>query len=387
MTKGNVLPVIFLILLSCSKVENTFRVSGQLSSGAGQMIHLNRLTSTDMISIDSAQIDSSGYFSLKGMAPKMDFFAVYTDPDHLVYLLADDGDDISLSGDATDLPETYGVDGSEHSSLIRELTRAQSRTISLIRGLSKVFNDSIHSPNFTEIKIRLDSSYAEIVNGQRDFTFRFIEENLQSPASLMALYQQIRPRYYLLDPETDFRYFALVDSSLSMLYPESDAVRDLHRQVEELKQKNKFEEMSEARLGNGTIAPEIALPDPDGDTILLSSTRGKIVLLDFWAAWCSPCRQENPNLVKLYRKYSGRGFEIFQVSLDQTRDAWLKGIEEDHLDWIQVSDLQYWNSIVVPIYNIQGIPLNYLLDREGKIMDRNLTGDELEERLEKIFNP
>jgi thiol-disulfide isomerase/thioredoxin len=339
-----------------------------------------------MIPHDSIRLNSSGYFELKGTAPEMKFFAIHTRPESFIYLLAEDGDDITLKGDALDLPFTYEVEGSEHSSRILNLTREQNRTLSRIRTLSTIFNDSLRSPNFEVIKARLDSSYEYIVSSHREFTFRFIDQNLNSLASLMALYQQIGPRYYLLDAEEDFNYFARVDSSLSILYPGSDAVRDLHRQVEEIRQKRAFEEMTSARLGTGMLAPEIALPNPDGDTILLSMTRGKIVLLDFWAAWCGPCRMENPNLVNVYNKYQDEGFEIFQVSLDQSRDAWLKGIEDDQLDWIHVSDLQFWNSIVVPIYNIQAIPMNYLLDREGRIIAQNLRGPMLEQKLEEVFN-
>jgi peroxiredoxin len=366
---------------------DTFTVSGELDNAKGQMIYLKEMTSQEMIPVDSMELDTTGSFTLKGNAGDMKFYALHTAPGNIIFLLARNGDEVHIRGDVTDLPRTYEPEGSPHSALIRELTRELNRTIDSINALSRIFNDSIRNPNFPGVKARLDSAYEEIVGAQREFTFRFIEDNLHSQASLMALYQQIGLRHYLLDPEKDFRYYAMVDSSLGILYPESDAVRDLHRQVEELRTRMEFEQRSAARLADGVLAPEIALPNPDGDTVLLSSTRGKIVLLDFWAAWCQPCRRENPNLVRVYQKYHDRGFEIFQVSLDQTRDAWLKGIEEDKLDWIHVSDLQYWNSIVVPIYEIQGIPMSFLLDREGRIIDRNLRGPLLEEKLEEIFNP
>ena len=141
-----------------------------------------------------------------------------------------------------------------------------------------------------------------------------------------------------------------------------------------------------AKTGIGAIAPEIALPNPAGDTIRLSSTRGEYVLLDFWAAWCPPCRTENPHLAELYKKYHQEGFEIFQVSLDQTREAWLDGISEDKIgDWIHVSDLQYWSSSVVTLYGIESIPANYLLDSDGRIIDSNLRGEALTQKLAEIF--
>jgi thiol-disulfide isomerase/thioredoxin len=112
-----------------------------------------------------------------------------------------------------------------------------------------------------------------------------------------------------------------------------------------------------------------------------------VVLLDFWASWCSPCRQENPNLVKAYNLYHRKGFQIFQVSLDKTRDAWTKGIKDDQLDkWIHVSDIQYWNSVVVPLYKIESIPANLLLDKNGRIIASNLRGEQLQVKLAELFN-
>jgi peroxiredoxin len=378
---------ILALLISCNGEKSTFRVSGTLDKGVGMMIYLKEMTSTEMIPVDSTLIDEAGGFELNGTAPENRFYAVHTQPESFIYLLAGKGDKITIEGDATALTSTYTVAGSEDSRLIRELTEEQNKVLARIYQLNRIFTDSVHNPNFMDIKVGLDSAYDGILGAHREYTFAFIEDNLHSQASLMALYQQIGPRHYVLDPEKDLKYFSMVDSSLGILYPESDAVQDLHRQVDELKQKQLAESMSSARLEAGAAAPEIALPNPDGDTILLSSLRGNYVLLDFWAAWCPPCRKENPNLVKVYEKYHEKGFEIFQVSLDKTRDAWLKGIKDDGLIWIHVSDLQFWNSIVVPVYNIQGIPKSYLLDRRGRIVAQNLRGDMLEQELKKIFNP
>ena len=177
----------------------------------------------------------------------------------------------------------------------------------------------------------------------------------------------------------------MVDSSLSILYPESESVRNLHRQVVEIGEQKRVENLALERLGPGKPAPEIVLPSPEGDTISLSALQGQYVLLDFWASWSSPCRKENPNLVKAYNKYHEMGLEIFQVSLDRSREAWIRAIEEDKLSWIHASDLLMWNSVVVPVYNIQGVPMNYLLDREGYIIEINLQGDMLQQRLAVIF--
>lgn len=141
----------------------------------------------------------------------------------------------------------------------------------------------------------------------------------------------------------------------------------------------------EKSLRIGSEFPNIALPDPNGKIRNLSDLRGNYVLVDFWAAWCRPCRAENPNLVSAYKKYHSKGFEIFGVSLDGNREQWLAAIKRDGLTWPQVSDLKQWNSIVVKDFNINSIPASFLLDKEGRIIAANLRGADLTRMLEEIF--
>ena len=138
-------------------------------------------------------------------------------------------------------------------------------------------------------------------------------------------------------------------------------------------------------LSVGKDAPLFSQTDPTGKPISLKSFRGKYVLIDFWASWCGPCRQENPNVVRTYQKFKNKNFEVLGVSLDNNKNNWLKAIEDDNLDWTQVSDLKYWRNEVAVQYGVQQIPANFLLDKEGKIIAKGLRGPALEQTLEKLL--
>ena len=136
---------------------------------------------------------------------------------------------------------------------------------------------------------------------------------------------------------------------------------------------------------NGGEAPEISLMSPDNKKVTLSSLRGKIVMIDFWASWCGPCRRENPNVVRLYQKYKDKGFEIMGVSLDTDRNRWKAAIEADGLTWIHGSDLKGWRSAPAGLYQVHSIPQTFLLDKEGKIIAKGLRGEALANKLEELL--
>lgn len=143
---------------------------------------------------------------------------------------------------------------------------------------------------------------------------------------------------------------------------------------------------SKAQLNAGGKAPEISLPNTKDSIVNLSSFKGKVVLVDFWASWCGPCRAANPFVVKLYKKYKNRGFEVFGVSIDSKKSAWLKAIKQDKIKYTQVNDADAWNSRIAELYKVYQIPTSFLLDKTGKIIAVDLEGKALEDKIIQLIN-
>ena len=384
----NILWILTLIFFvsSCETEPEHFTISGEIKNANGEKLYLMELQTDKIVRIDSVILNNEGVFSFKAQTDIPKFYALRTNPNNYLTLIVNPYDDISVKAEGKNLAEDPVIEGSVESKKIAELRSRLNKSVEKLDSLSAYYQSLIGTREINRVRDSIQQVSGEIIEEHENYTKEFIEENAGSLAGLMALYQQIAPRKYVLNPQDDFNYFSLVDSSLMAKYPESDAVKALHTQFEEIKRQRKAEkEISEA-AGTGVTAPEIALPNPDGDTIALSSLRGKYVLLDFWASWCRPCRLENPNLVESYNKYHDKGFEIYQVSLDKKKESWIKAIEKDNLTWIHVSDLKYWNSEAAELYKVQSIPASFLLDKNGKIIAKNLRGDALEAKLSEIFN-
>lgn len=222
------------------------------------------------------------------------------------------------------------------------------------------------------------------------YSRKSISEEPASPANLIY--------YTALTPAMGFQYWdesnleplRLMAEAYKKTYPDSPFGKSVERQYQQVvagfEEYKDFQKNGSKSTIGSEKAPEIALPNPEGKIMKLSDLKGKYVLIDFWASWCTPCRRENPNVVKMYDKYKAKGFEIFSVSLDKDKEAWKRAIQSDNLKWkYHVSDLKQWESSVIPLYGIESIPYTILIDPKGNVVATNLRGAALEQKLSEVL--
>jgi len=378
--------LIIALVFSCLPSGRSVRLEASFQNAANNSFFISEVFTESVNRIDSLQAGPDGSFTWKTRISQPSFYLVERHPGEHVILIIHPGEHISISGDISDPMNSIVIEGSKDSERLLELNRTLTHNLLELNSLFDAYQDpatgSFNMDDLDEINNRAQ----QILERQREYNIHFIEQDPGSLANLIALHQQISQQQPVLNLIEDYEIFARTDSVLYQLYPENEAVQAMHRNVLAAGEYHQRNMLKDEVLGIGRIAPEIRLPSPQGDTIALSSTQGNIVLLDFWAGWCSPCRQENANLVRAYNKYKNRGFRVYQVSIDRERESWLNAIEEDHLEeFIHVSDLKYWKSPVLGKYYIESIPANFLLDEESRIIARNLRGDALEEKLAEIF--
>jgi peroxiredoxin len=370
---------LFLVLFmtyACSGDNRNFSIEINAGNSGSDRLYLARRTLTGTVVVDSTMPDKSGNYIIKGFTEQPDFFIIYHQPSEYINLIIQPGDDFKVRTNASSFNRNYLVEGSKDSRLIQKMVDMQSKTLEKITEISNEYERSRNLPEFNNIKLRLDSIYNKVVDEHYKFSIKLIEENPESLASLMALYQQLGRKEPVFDYIKDFKYYTIVDSNLSALYPNSIAVKDLNRKVTELRNVLRFQP--------GAVAPQISLPDSQGKPVGLSSLRGKYVVLVFWASWSIQSLQEINKLALIYQKYAGKDLEYYQVSLDRTNESWIKSIEENNAKGIQVCDFKYWDSPIVELYRIDKLPVIFLLDKEGRIVKRMSNVDELAEALSKI---
>lgn len=371
----------FIVLLSGCKKSNQFTISGKITHAEGDTIHLEELLVSTRKPIAKVKIDKNGDFKFKGETSIPTFYILKLTEDNFITLLVDSTENVVVEADAANFKREYKLEGSIGSMQVKELNEALFRTEHKLDSVNSLKSLYRGTPGFEKMEPQLDEAINKIKEEQSLFSNQFVLNNPFSMASVYALYQKYRDQSFVV---RDLQTMRTAASALNSIYPKSPLVKafyqntvDFLKQVESNKMRKFIEE-------NGENSPEIVLPNPDGKDIALSSLRGKVVLLQFWAAENRNSRVVNQLLVEAYQKYKRKGFEIYQVNVGKNRSEWIDAIDTDKLSWINVGDLE--GSIkAVNLYNIQSIPSNYLLDRDGTIVAKNLKGPGLDQALAQLL--
>jgi thiol-disulfide isomerase/thioredoxin len=368
------LPIALLAGCSGNTTSSTgFELKGKFTNTHNEKVYLEQLSSEGIQPMDTAVIDEKGEFTINAPVKEIGFYRLRISEKNFATLILDANEHVTVTGDAQDLGNTYTVDGSPDSKLFWDVNQASIKNYGKRDSLQKVFQAFATAAGKDSIRIdsmsnTLEKPYTELVSEHNNYLKDFIAKHSTSFAALAAIQQ--------LTPDEFIDTYIKLDEALFAKYPTSSYIKTFHESV-----------ASQKKLAVGTPAPEIEMNNVFGKPLALSSLRGKVVLVDFWASWCGPCRAENPNVVKAYKTYKAKGFEVFSVSLDRDEDKWKAAIQKDGLAWPNhVCDFKEWQSPVVKLYNFNGIPSNVLIDKNGNILAKNLRGEDLEKKLAEIFN-
>ncbi|MFD2200620.1 redoxin domain-containing protein [Shivajiella indica] len=366
----NILVLILLFsLYSCGdggkrEFNGKVEISGKLANAPEGKITLSSIEDEQSKMIAELNVGSGGKFDYSLTLEGPGFYLINLMDKKEVRLALYD-QDVEVNYDFSN-EESLEVKGSTDSEYLQQIERLMGQYQEEINALNTSYFEAMSSRNQEQIKnIQMQALNLESENAEK--LKALLGTMNGSFAALAGL--------PMINSKKDFQFLDELVIKMNEKYPGFKTVQNLMAQLDDMR-----------ALSVGQVAPEITLPNPDGELVSLSGLRGKYVLIDFWAAWCRPCREENPNVVRLYNQYKDQGFEVFGVSLDRTKDAWVKAIADDNLTWTHVSDLQYFNSAAAALYQINAIPATYMIDPEGKIIAKDLRGPSLENKLKEIFN-
>ena len=369
----NVLLLIsFSIFLSCGenpsngteKIKISVKIDG---SGNYDEVRLQKVNSDYSIElVESANFVEDeiefNIFVFESTLFRLDFMG-YTSLDLIL-----DKSDVDIFVDDSNSLFEFTVNGSDDTEILKSIENKITNYRSEIRELNI---------NFVEASQNRDFELVNSIQSEFDFKKNQFELSLKDYLSSAKSSLAVLVTADYLDIEENLIFWETIYNNYTEEFKDNSYFKNFENKLIKIKS-----------ISIGSVAPDIILNDTSGVPISLASLRGKYVLLDFWAAWCRPCREENPNIVENYNNYKSYGFDVYQVSLDRTKEDWVRGIKQDKLPWINVSDLKYYQSEAAELYNVDRIPSAFLLDPDGKIIAKHtdLRGPNLSRKLAEIFN-
>jgi len=351
-----------IAVLSACKDKTRFTIKGKIeNAGSERKVFLYGMANNSMSVLDSTTLSEKGEFEFNRMGETPDFYRINVGATHEYMTIAKNGDVVKLTADLTSPTNEYQITGADDADKLTEFNKLKNSEAAKIEVIKADFEKKVEAnPDQRAALVQqMSPMYMNAIKELNTAIAKFANDN---PKSLVSFYA-----ISLLNPTGNeaalVAYAEKVDDELK----KNTAVKNFVEKVTKLK-----------AVQIGQQAPDFSINTIDGKTIKLSDFKGKYTLIDFWASWCAPCRNENPNVVKAYNKFKGRNFTILGISLDKDKAAWAQAIKQDGLTWTHASELNDFNGASVRLYQVESIPSSFLLDHNGKIIARDLRGEELD---------
>jgi hypothetical protein len=376
---------VFLFILAGCANKNNVTIEGNIKARSNQKIYLNRIDVDTYVRIDSAKTGKSGNFRFRFKAVEPDFYQIVRSDSDFVTILTAPGEKVKLNFTGKYLYDNYQVTGSVGSRKIKMLDSVLAETKRRLDSLKTVYNIASKNPGFDLRGPELQNQYLKVIKNQRTSNIDFIIKNLNSFASIKALYQMLDKETYVLYEPRDLQYMKIVSDTLIFHYPKSKQAISLKKNLEKEMGQFLTRQIQEAAKNAPETKLDPDLKDLNGKRIALSSLKGKVVLLTFWSLTSQECLAENLAFKELYKIYKPKGFEIYQINLDENEASWKTAVNFDELPWISVREDDPLKPVNARLFNVQTLPANYLFDRTGKLISVNLHNQVLQIKLAQIF--
>jgi thiol-disulfide isomerase/thioredoxin len=383
--------LLLLLLTACGNsgqeenaqdLDVNFSVSGKISDAGNIPLYLEAMSQSGSIKVAETTVAQDGTFKLEGNIPGMGIYQIRLgeSQDKVIPLTLSPKEHVKMNTSF----DAFSIDPNFSGA---EWTAPMNKYMALYAGFLNGQMD-LNALQGQLSEEELMARYLALRKPIDDFALQQMGKDPDNPINII-LSSSAAPTtgFENWDPK-NLEVLQSVAEAYKKKYAGSPMASTMENQVFQIQSAYQEYELSKngSNSGNAALAPEISLKDPNGKIRKLSSLRGKIVLVDFWASWCGPCRRENPNVVKLYKKYKDKGFTVFSVSLDDKPAAWKQAIAADGLIWPDhVSDLMGWQTPLIQSYGFNSIPHTVLIDKEGKIIATGLRGESLEQKLKELM--
>lgn len=377
---------LLLLLAACKDDKGPqFEIEGTVKNATGSVVYLEEASISNMqpVVVDSAKLDKNGKFELNAASGEENIYLLRfnTEPTPLATLI-NDSKEVKITADPTNPKEPYTVKGSPASQQLKDYLTESNNKLTQIYTTSLQIDSLRQSGVGDTVLAAVDARRKTVVDEFRNFVMQTINDSKSAPLSVFVLgsYQSYASSPALGLPPMNQQEVQEVINKIAAKFPKHTGLATLKNSL----QANAQGPAAGSSIIN-TAAPDFTLPDVNGKPVSLSQFKGKYVLVDFWASWCKPCRMENPHVVQAYQQFKNKNFTVLGVSLDKEKAPWLEAIKTDGLTWTHVSDLKFWDSMVVPMYRIEGIPYNVLLDPNGVVIAESLRGEALMAKLSEVL--